>query len=387
MLATAADTLGTLERARRSRTPAPDRHSLRVSACFARRRVPTARSGTRRANGAHMLPRTRSTRTAHCAVATLALALGALSACDNARSSASPPVSSATTLSAAVASAPAKPADVAAPEAFHDADEASVSGVVELHAYNHDGVTRFISWSLDTLGVPADRQARIEAIQHDLDASTAPLREAERRVVLVLADGVAAGKVDTHAVDGAIALFAAATSARSATTEAIQKLHDLLTPVERAALVDKVAAHWALSREATEEEASPEHVGRLAILTSELGLTTGQVANVRANLLGSPGASTDEARMKLTSEFESRVQAFRLAFTSDVFDAKSLANGDAVDTRLATAGVTRMARFFEAVAPVLSATQRTTLAADMRNRASDSDPQSTAPASSSVPVK
>jgi len=64
---------------------------------------------------------------------------------------------------------------------------------------------------------------------------------------------------------------------------------------------------------------------------------------------------------------EAHVQAFATAFAADSFDAKSIksnANG-----HLASRGATRMALFYETVAPLLTAEQRTKLAAELREHA------------------
>ena len=69
-------------------------------------------------------------------------------------------------------------------------------------------------------------------------------------------------------------------------------------------------------------------------------------------------------------EVEGHMQAFGTAFKADTFDAKTLGTESDANKHIASWGATRMARFFEAAAPVLTPDQRTKLAARMREHAS-----------------
>jgi len=263
-------------------------------------------------------------------------------------------------------------ADSARVDVFHEADEAGAFEILEMHAYSHDGVTRFITWSLDTLGVPAPRVAAVDALERDLDAGMAPVRAAEKALVLALADGVAAGKIDARAMDAALAHFDAVSTARGGTAEILKRLHAALTPAERSALADKVAAHYELSRDAGDE--SRERTGRVARLAEQLGLDAPRVEKIRARLRAALPPGSEESRAALGREVDARMLAFQRAFTAETLDVRTIAGGDAVDARLATAGATRMVHFFEIVSPELTPAQRVDLASRMRDRATDKNP-------------
>ncbi|HKC11835.1 MAG TPA: hypothetical protein VKI41_07355, partial [Vicinamibacteria bacterium] len=62
------------------------------------------------------------------------------------------------------------------------------------------------------------------------------------------------------------------------------------------------------------------------------------------------------------------VHAFATAFAGDPFDAKAVATN--ANAPLASRGATRMALFYETVTPLLTAQQRTKLAAELREHAS-----------------
>ncbi len=101
-----------------------------------------------------------------------------------------------------------------------------------------------------------------------------------------------------------------------------------MNPAQRAALDDKVQAHWEVWRKVN-HEAEPggrEKGGRLAMLIEELALTTDQSDKIAANLhtaMAGLSASIDP------KEVEAHVQAFSTAFASDAFDAKTLGAGAA----------------------------------------------------------
>jgi Spy/CpxP family protein refolding chaperone len=250
------------------------------------------------------------------------------------------------------------------------ADDEAASELREHHRHHHHGgVTKFIAMSLDTLGTDDAKRPQIEKLQSDLHAQMTSAREAEKNLLLTLADGIAAGAVDTVKVDAAIAkLTTAADAAHAASLDTLNKLHAILSPPERAALGDKVQAHWEVWRQVNHEEepGGRERGGRLAELTKEVRLTPDQAAKISATL--------HTALAGLPAKFdpqkgEAHVHAFSAAFAGDSFDAKAVTSN--ANAHLASRGATRMALFYETVTPLLTPEQRTKLAAELREHASD----------------
>jgi Spy/CpxP family protein refolding chaperone len=128
--------------------------------------------------------------------------------------------------------------------------------------------------SLDTLGVTADQRSAIQKVQADLRAKLEPANAAERKVVALLADGIAAGRIDRAKVDLAIADVGRASSGvHAAIVNALNQLHAVLKEAQRAALVDKVEAHWQVWKEANaggKAAAEPREHGHLEALTHVL---------------------------------------------------------------------------------------------------------------------
>jgi Spy/CpxP family protein refolding chaperone len=294
-----------------------------------------------------------------------------LPACDNGPSGTAPAASAtppAASSAAATPSASAAPADSA-----QAAEDDSVNE--ELRDYHrhhhHGGVTTFISMAIDTLGLDAARKAPIEKIQSDLHAKMAPARDAEHDLLSTIADGVAAGKIDAAKVDVALGKVAAASAGiHAATTDALTQLHDALAPAERAALVDKVKAHWEVWRKVNVDEkaGSKEKGAHLAKLTEFLALTPDQVDKITTAL----SADVPVTPQTDPKAVDAHIQAFATAFVADKFDAKSLApSAAAAAGHVARHGGARLARFYEAVTPVLTPDQRTKLAAHLRERLDD----------------
>jgi len=272
-------------------------------------------------------------------------------------------------LSAAAAHAAQAPSPTTAAGSAAPADDQAVSELKEHHRHHHHGgITKFISMSLDTLGTDDAKRPQIEKLQSDLHAQMGPAREAEKNLQLTLADGVAAGTVDTVKVNAAIAkLTTAADPMPEASLDTLNKLHAILSPPERAALVDKVQAHWEVWRQVNHEEkpGGRERGGQLAGLTEKLSLTPDQVNKISAALhtalAGLPGKFDPK-------KGEAHMHAFSAAFAGDSFDAKSVRSN--ANAHLASRGATRMALFYETVTPLLTPEQRTKLAEHLREHAS-----------------
>jgi Spy/CpxP family protein refolding chaperone len=152
----------------------------------------------------------------------------------------------------------------------------------------------------------------------------------------------------------------------------LNQLHSVLNPAQRMALVDKVEAHWEVWKEANasagDPAEKPEH-GRLETLTRELSLSPDQVDKIKARLktAGEVGPKFDPEKVT------AHLTALGNAFEADTFDAKALGPGEGVSSHMATWATTGMARFYEAVAPVLTPDQRTKLAERIREHATHKD--------------
>jgi Spy/CpxP family protein refolding chaperone len=229
----------------------------------------------------------------------------------------------------------------------------------------------FLSMSIDSLGVSDTERANIEKIQADLLAKEEPVHLAQKTLLGVLGDGVAAGKIDTAKVDGAITqIDTASTAAESASADALNQLHAALTAPERTALMQKLEAHWSVWKKANADAPAPTAAGkpatdRLASLTKDLDLSQDQSDKIRTGLAAS--RANDKDPKIDPSDVDAHLKSLSTAFQADTFDAKSLNGGVLGETHLASRGAKAMARFYEAAVPVLTPDQRTKLAARLHD--------------------
>jgi Spy/CpxP family protein refolding chaperone len=249
------------------------------------------------------------------------------------------------------------------------ADEEATADLTEHDRYHHHGgVTLFIGMSLDTLGVSPEQRAAVEKIRTELHARMEPARTAEQDLVTTLAEGLAAGAIDAAKVDTGVArVTGAAALVHEASSAALNELHSVLTPVQRAALVDKVEAHWAVWQNANAGETGPAKPegGHLGMLAADLGLSPDQVEKIRASL---------GDRMKVVprldpQEIATHLRAFGDAFRSEGFDAKALTTASGANAHMVGWGAAHLAHFVEVASPILTPDQRVKLAQRLRDHA------------------
>jgi Spy/CpxP family protein refolding chaperone len=247
-------------------------------------------------------------------------------------------------------------------------DDQASTELREHHRHHHrGGVMQFIAMSLDTLAPEDAKQPQVERIQGELYTCMAASGAIEKTLHLLVADGIAAGAVDEGRVEATIErLDGAAAGVRDCGIDALNKLHSILSPTERAELVEKVQAHWDVWRQVNhdEEATGRGRGGRLADLARELTLTPEQVGRISAALQAARAGRHDEFDR---ARVEGHIQAFAAAFAQSSFDARSIAANE--NGRLATAGARRMATFYETVTPLLTREQRATLAEHLREHA------------------
>jgi hypothetical protein len=264
-----------------------------------------------------------------------------------------------------------EPGDDTATQTDAEVADHAASQLMEHHRHHHHGgVTKFIAMSLDTLGVPPAKQPQIDKVQKDLYGCMTPARDLENGLLSTLADGVAAGTIDSAMVATTLGqLDAAASTVQGCSADKLNQLHVVLSRAERMALVAKVQAHWDAWRQANSDAdaGSREKGSRLTDLAQELSLTSDQVDKISAAL--------QTGLAPLASQFDRKVvdahlKAFNTAFVRKSFDAKSIAVN--ADSHIATYGAKRMALFYETVTPLLTPDQRTTLAQHLREHAGQS---------------
>lgn len=177
----------------------------------------------------------------------------------------------------------------------------------------------------------------------------------DRPAMTALAASVRAGKIDATA---ALAQVGAPEDHAAATATALDTLHATLTPEQRRALVDAVAKRMA------DHGPDGERFGKggpMGHLLDGLSLTDAQRTSIDAALAAQRPAPIDREAMK--TEMRARLQSF----AADSFDAKAFvappANAPQGKPRMHP--MARRVNELAVIVPLLDATQRETLAAQL----------------------
>ena len=156
-----------------------------------------------------------------------------------------------------------------------DIDEDAVSDLFDRDRHHHyGGITMFAAMSIDSLGVTPVEDGPVRSTQRDLYATMRSARDAESAVFAAIIDGLTAGTFDRPRIDDAIdRLRVDAASVRSAATDALNRLHAVLSSEQRATLADKVEAHWTVWRQANPADEENRPRGQLAVVAQSLSLS------------------------------------------------------------------------------------------------------------------
>lgn len=246
----------------------------------------------------------------------------------------------------------------------------STSGLAEHHRHHHHGgFAMFIAMSLDGLNATPEQQDQIAKIATDMHTAMQPAHDIEKQILLAIADGVAAGSVDQAKLAPMVQqLGTAAGAIHDAVAGSLDQLHQVLTAPQRQALVDKVQAHlqvWHHTNVDDESGNKDSGDGHVDGLVKELSLPQQEADQIRSAYIAAVGSAPKFDRAEADAHFK----AFSEAFLADNFSAKSLTTGSAVNSHMATWGISRTIALYASAAPVLTPDQRTKAADQLRRNA------------------
>ena len=215
---------------------------------------------------------------------------------------------------------------------------------------------------LDSL-TPTQRTT-VQQIAQTQRTAMAPVRQADAAVLTTLAQQVEAGAIDRQALAGSVqARESAGLAVGGAHRDAMQKLHDALTPAQRGQLVDTVEARGHAWMHGGDAGAGS---GRLAAFGARLGLTPAQEDQIRANFRAGRAAEGAPAGRAHPGAGKAWLESFR----TDSFQASAAASGDPSQAQAALdRRADRIEDWMQAAVPVLTPAQRSTLAGHLRERA------------------
>ena len=222
------------------------------------------------------------------------------------------------------------------------------------HHRMHRGGLLGAALRLDSL---SDQQrADIEQLAQQRKAAALPVREADAQVLTTLAHQVEQASIDPQGLAPTLAAERSAASQQSAVErDTLARLHAILTPAQRNALIDGIEARVQSMRGRNEERGAARHRpggGEGATL----GLSADQKAQIRANLQ-SEWQARRAVGPKVRGERKQALESFR----GDSFEPGAL-------VRVESRGE-RATKLAQAMVPVLTPAQRATLADRLRARA------------------
>jgi Spy/CpxP family protein refolding chaperone len=209
-----------------------------------------------------------------------------------------------------------------------------------------------------------EQRTSIEQLVQERKSAAVPARAADAQVLTQLAHQVEQASVDSVGLESSLGVERTAVSAeRAADRDALVRLHAILTPAQRAQLVDKIeaaSAGWAEKREAREQKektAQGDKGEKREGRGGKLGLSAEQRAQIKANLVSERTPKTAD---QIKAEREAHKAALE-SFRGDSFDPTPL-------VRVEVRGE-RAEKMAKAVVPVLSPAQRATYASQLRSQA------------------
>ncbi|MDP9151114.1 MAG: hypothetical protein M3O36_14390 [Myxococcota bacterium] len=207
-------------------------------------------------------------------------------------------------------------------------------------------------------GVTAEQRTAMEGLVRARQAAALPVRQANAHVLLQLAQQVEQASIDDQALAPTVAAEESAAAAESAVArDTLTRLHALLTPAQRAQLVERLKTARDGPRESAGEGHERHHRGDWG---RKLALTAEQRTQVAANLRQAFHGKEGERAADGHVAEHGRPRALE-SFVGDSFDASSLVHVERRGEREETVA--------KAILPVLTPAQRAAFASRLRAHA------------------
>ena len=236
------------------------------------------------------------------------------------------------------------------------------------------GPDHLLMAALHELDLTAAQKTTIQGALDTLAAGPKDHGPRDRAAFAPIIEGVRAGKIDVATVLPRLAAPDRGPEGRGAAfATALQTLHTTLTKEQRRALVDSMAKRMAEHGPPTDmgergrgHGPGPEG-GPLGHMLSGLSLTAAQRTSIDSALAAQRPAPVDREGMK--KEFEARGAEMRTrleSFAADTFDAKAFLTPPTDARGLGPMNpMARMVNELAVIVPILDASQRETLAAQL----------------------
>jgi Spy/CpxP family protein refolding chaperone len=241
-------------------------------------------------------------------------------------------------------------------------------------AVSAHGPVKLFGEALGDVPLTASQRVALEQMATDAEARHAAVRAARQDLMTALAAQIEAGAIDRAALQPKLAaITAAAQASQPADRAAFEQLHAVLTPDQRTAFVDAVAAR------AQQRKGAFMDKGGMHQLAQQLQLTDDQKAQIKAAVMqkmqaGGAGNKGDHDRRGAKHHGE----AVMAAFKQDTFVFDQVSPPKDVGQQV-TRSTDRILGIAEIAMPILTPAQRTLAAQKLRERAANVDAEGEGP--------
>jgi len=228
------------------------------------------------------------------------------------------------------------------------------------------GPVKFLGEALGDVPLTASQRTALEQMATDAEARHAQVRAARQDLMTTLAAQIEAGAIDRTALQPKLAaITAAAQASQPADRAAFEQLHAVLTPDQRTAFVDAVAAR------AQQRKSEFMDKGGLHQIAQQLQLTDDQKAQIKAAVMQKMQAAGGKDAHDWRGA-KHQGEAVMAAFKQDTFVFDQVSPPKDVGQQAGRA-TDRILGIAEIALPILTPAQRTLAAQKLRERAASAD--------------
>jgi Spy/CpxP family protein refolding chaperone len=220
--------------------------------------------------------------------------------------------------------------------------------------------------AVSSLTLSFEQQQLIISVRQEVSSRSELVNIARRRLVGLVADGIASGTFDNARLGAALEeILAAAKERAPAVVDALTRLHAALTPAQHKSVVETI--NEALSIQASQAGGEREELQqRVTSLTAQVGLTAAQSAQLKSDILD--GFRSYALDLREEADLRRRKLGGLAQAFAGVYFAPTVADVSAASDLEAKAQ--RLIAFARKLSGILTAEQRARVAAALRERAS-----------------
>jgi hypothetical protein len=227
-----------------------------------------------------------------------------------------------------------------------------------------EGIAAWFLVAASSVTLSYDQQQLLITVRQEVSAKSSLVNASRQKLVGLVADGVASGTFDDKAIGATLQEMTAAAEARGpAVVDALVRLHAGLSPDQRKSMAQTIAQ--GISSEAAQTKTEREQLQRrVDSLTANVGLTSEQTARVKSDILDAYKQFASELNEEANTR-QKQLSGLSQGFAGFYFQPTVDNVASAWDLQ---AKSKRLIAFARTLSGILSPTQRTQVAALIRER-------------------